>query len=80
MIVCTQKHLHLEWPFLIHYAEVILKSKILNVSQRFANGAWKEANMYTSEEHLSSCTLEVEIREQWSLSPINSSPWTGHYS
>lgn len=54
IFVCTQKHLYLEWPFLIHDTEVILKSKVLNVSQRFANIGWKE--------HVSGGTSQLKIR------------------
>lgn len=42
---------------LMHHTELILKSKVLNVSQRFPNIGWKEANMLTHEEHASNCTL-----------------------
>lgn len=50
--------------FLLHHTEVILKSKVLNVSQRSPNIGWKEGNAFTAEEHPSSCTLE-------SLPPLN---------
>lgn len=49
---------------LIHHTELIFKSKVLNVSQRFPNIGWKEANVLTSEEHSSSYTLG-------SLSPLD---------
>lgn len=42
---------------LIHHTELILKSKVLNASQRFPNIGWKEANVLPSEEHSSSCTF-----------------------
>lgn len=62
--VCTQKCLCLAWPSLIQDTEVILKSKALNVSQRFANNGWKEDNALASKERLSKGTSELEIRAQ----------------
>lgn len=50
---------------LVPHTELILKSKVLNVSQRFPNIGWKEASVLIREEHSSNCTLG-------SLSPIDS--------
>lgn len=49
---------------LVHHTELILKSKVFNVSQRFPNTGWIEVNVLTHEEHLSNCTLG-------SLSPLD---------
>lgn len=63
-LVCTQRRLHLEWPSLTRGTKVILKSKVLNVSQRSVNIGWKEANVLTREEPVSRGTSELEIRAQ----------------
>lgn len=64
---CTQKHLHFNFSF------TTLRSfcKVLNVSQRFLHIVWKEANAFTSKQHLSSCTSESGMRDIWPVS----SPW-----